>query len=114
MKKHKIYIVSFLTIALAVVGLNLVIFLTNRDNVGFEESLVITQNDKGWIYEIYVDEKLLIKQETIPAISGECYFENKGDAEKIGYLVLDKLKNGVVPPTVSFQEIMSSNIIISN
>jgi hypothetical protein len=68
------------------------------------------QTDSGWGYAIYVDKKLYIKQEYIPAVSGMHAFKSKEDAMKTGKLVLNKLTHGKVP-TISLDELKSLQII---
>jgi len=59
--------------------------------------LKATQNAAGWGYEIYVDKKLYIKQDYIPAVGGGRAFATKEDALKIGTVVKNKLEHGQVP-----------------
>ncbi|MEZ4801710.1 MAG: DUF4907 domain-containing protein [Gelidibacter sp.] len=112
MKEYRNYILIFLLIVILVYGLNFLIVSNQKEKQSAKLSLVVKESVHGWIYEIYSEKTLLIRQETIPSIAGNYYFNNKTDAEKIGYLVLDKLANGVMPPTVSVQEIKNSNITI--
>lgn len=60
------------------------------------------QNTYG--YDILVDGKLMVHQPTIPAVSGQKGFTKKEDAEKVAQLVVSKVKAGVMPPTVTRQE----------
>jgi Domain of unknown function (DUF4907) len=55
------------------------------------------QTATGWGYEIYVDKKLYIKQEFIPAVNGVHAFKTKEDAVATGKLVLNKLTHGKKP-----------------
>lgn len=48
--------------------------------------------EEGWGYAIYQHEKLIIKQECIPSISGQKHFKSEKDALTIGTLVVEKLK----------------------
>lgn len=54
-------------------------------------------------YEIYSNNKIFIRQVTIPAIPGNNGFQRKADAEKVAKLVITKLSNDLMP-TVEKQE----------
>lgn len=68
------------------------------------------QLEVGWGYEIYKDGSLLIRQKNIPAVQGVHTFETKEEAAKLGVYVLDKIKNGYFPPSVTVDEIDSLQI----
>ncbi|MBD0777926.1 DUF4907 domain-containing protein [Maribacter sp. ANRC-HE7] len=53
--------------------------------------------DKGFGYRILHQKKLLIQQESVPAIQGSHPFTSAVDAEKTADLVIDKLLNGEDP-----------------
>jgi hypothetical protein len=55
-------------------------------------------------YEIKQGNRTLIRQITIPGLSGNSGFATKADAEKVAELVIIKLKNGEMPPSVSEAE----------
>jgi hypothetical protein len=55
-------------------------------------------------YDIYVDNKLLVHQPNIPAVSGQKGFTRKEDAANVAQLVVSKIKAGIIPPTVTRQE----------
>lgn len=65
----------------------------------------------GWGYQILKDGKLLIDQQNIPAVQGNKYFVSKEDAEKTANFILEKIKKGFFPPTLSVEELDSLNII---
>jgi hypothetical protein len=50
------------------------------------------ETPEGWGYQLKKDDKIFIRQEQIPAITGNYAFASKSDAEKTGRLVLQKLK----------------------
>jgi hypothetical protein len=84
----------------------------NKVNKG-DELLKVEMNafktKNGWGYEIDVDGKPYIKQETIPAIAGNKTFINKEDAETTGNAVMKKLLKGT-RPSLSSQEVMALGI----
>lgn len=72
--------------------------------------IVHSKNDT-WCYDIYKDKKVLIHQTSIPALPGNKGFKTKSDAAKVARLVIRKLKNGEMPPSVSLDEMEKLNIL---
>jgi hypothetical protein len=66
-------------------------------------------NGGGWGYNIVLGDKIVIKQDIIPGIQNSVPFNNKEDAQKVGMLVLNKLKNHK-RPTLKIQEIDSLKV----
>jgi hypothetical protein len=64
----------------------------------------------GWGYNIMVDNKLFIKQATIPVVEGNKSFATEQDAEKVGTLVLNKIKQHQ-KPSVQKTELQALGII---
>lgn len=64
----------------------------------------------GWGYRILNNGKLFINQPHIPAVSGLKGFDSEEDAQTTANLALDKIKNGIVPPTISMQELDSLGV----
>ncbi|MFY7963712.1 MAG: DUF4907 domain-containing protein [Chitinophagaceae bacterium] len=69
--------------------------------------------NNGWGYDIHINNKIYIHQEIIPAIEGRKSFVNKEDAEKVGQLVVNKIKakKGGGLPQITIKELDSLNII---
>ncbi len=57
----------------------------------------------GWGYEILVDDKLFIHQESIPVISGNKGFPRQEDAEKTAALIINKMERGEQPVITIFE-----------
>ena len=55
-------------------------------------------------YEIYTNNKLFIRQTTIPGVPGNKGFQQKADAQKVAGLVVSKLSHGIMPPTIEKKE----------
>jgi hypothetical protein len=55
------------------------------------------KSGNGWGYAITVDNKIFIKQATIPCITGNKGFTTEADAAKVADLVLNKLKTHQKP-----------------
>lgn len=61
--------------------------------------------EKGFGYKIYIDSQLYVDQPTIPAVAGNKGFETDIDAEKVAKLAIDKIRQGIIPPTISIEEL---------
>ena len=104
--------ITFFTVLISLTVLLVNNFYVRKKDIKIKEyELVVLQEDSTWIYEITLDNKLLIKQNTIPVISGNKKFISKQDAEKIGTLVLNKLKRRK-NPIISYDDLLKNNIKI--
>ena len=75
--------------------------------------LVDSLNPKsGFGYNILVDGSIFIHQATIPSLPGNKAFDSKEKAELVANLVSHKLKNNIMPPSVSKEELDSLKILI--
>ncbi|WP_158638318.1 DUF4907 domain-containing protein [Panacibacter ginsenosidivorans] len=72
---------------------------------------IIDAPDKTFGYDVYADDKLLIHQTNKPAMPGSKAFATKKDAVKIAELVIEKLRKGIMPPTVSKEELQMLKVI---
>jgi hypothetical protein len=72
---------------------------------------IIDAPNHTFCYDVYADSRLLIHQTSIPAMPGNEGFKTKGDAEKVAELVIDKIKKGEMPPTVSIEELKKLKVI---
>lgn len=63
-----------------------------------------------WGYDILIDGRLYVHQPNIPSIPGDAGFKTEGDAQKIGDLVVTKIKNDVLPPSVAPEELKALGI----
>ena len=66
---------------------------------------IIPSENKTWDYNIYNDGKLFIHQPSIPALPGNSGFTTKIITEKVAKKVIDKIKSGENPPTISIEEL---------
>ncbi len=64
----------------------------------------------GYGYDIADGDKKIIHQPHIPAVSGTKGFLTYSDAEKAGKLMMYKIQQGIMPPTVSISELDSLKI----
>lgn len=65
----------------------------------------------GWGYQILQDGKLAIDQKHIPVIQGYKSFSSKEKAEKTGNFIVQKMKNGIFPPTLTEDELDSLEVL---
>ena len=61
-------------------------------------------------YEILIKNKVLIRQQNIPGKPGTLGFKRKRDAEKVAELVIKKLAQGIMPPTIDVKEFIDLKI----
>ncbi|TMU50449.1 DUF4907 domain-containing protein [Flagellimonas algicola] len=85
-------------------------FHKNRLQDGTSLRSEVVRVEEGYGYHIWAGEKLLVKQEFIPAINGAIPFQSYGDAQTISILVASKLKNRI-SPEVSIEELSKLNIV---
>ena len=83
------------------------------ENVGKKDSLSIGsytfKTTAGWGYGITIDNRLYIKQSTIPALEGTKGFATEKDAENVALLVINKIKLHK-KPTVFKEELQNLQI----
>lgn len=72
---------------------------------------IIDAAGKTYCYDVYADGKLMIHQSSIPGLPGNKGFATKADAEKVAQLVVKKIKNGEMPPTISIEEMQKLKVI---
>ena len=70
----------------------------------------IVFTESGYGYKVYVDGNLYISQPNIPAMSGTASFQNEADARKIAELAVSKINQGVMPPTITLEELKANGI----
>ncbi|HEX3024286.1 MAG TPA: DUF4907 domain-containing protein [Chitinophagaceae bacterium] len=108
-KKNWVYIVF--AIAILVFIFSKFYRKNNHYNNGNVELKVKTyKTDIGWGYDITANDTSLIHQNIIPGIAGRKGFATKEDAEKIGNLVIKKIKNKKLP-AITLRELDSFKIV---
>ena len=53
----------------------------------------------------------MIHQTSAPAVSGNEGFKTKEDATKVALLVIEKIRKGEMPPTISIDEMKKLNVL---
>lgn len=84
---------------------------TVKDSTPEYTVIAVEQPESGWGYQILQDGKLAIDQKHIPAIQGLKTFSSKEKAEKTANFIVEKMKRGVFPPTVSETELDSLEVL---
>lgn len=56
-----------------------------------------------WGYEILVNDKVFIRQETVPAVNGMQGFDNPDQAMQTAALIINKMKSGQHPTVTTFE-----------
>jgi len=73
---------------------------------------IIPVNSNQYGYDIFVNGRLRIHQPTIPGQPGNTGFKNKADAKKVALVVMDKISKGIMPPTITQEELKNLGIVI--
>ena len=84
--------------------------LAQKMNAAQITYFVIKVPEDRFGYSIFIDGQMYIEQKTIPAIQGNIGFATKEDAEKIAKLVIQKIRDGELPPTISPAELTKNGI----
>lgn len=64
----------------------------------------------GWGYDIYINGARTIVQPNAPALPGNAGFKTEADAKKVGELMAYKIKNNIMPPMVTVEELDSLGV----
>ena len=72
---------------------------------------IVPVKNNTWCYDIYKNSKMLIHQTSIPGVPGNEGFKTKSDAKKVARLVVEKLKKGEMPPSVTIDEMKKLKVL---
>lgn len=78
---------------------------TNSPAAAAYTTCLLPLPDGTWGYDVLVNGKLLIHQPSMPGMPGNSGFTGKATAGKVARLVIDKMKRGEMPPTVTVEEL---------
>ena len=73
--------------------------------------IIIDAPKHTYCYDVFADGRLMIHQTSIPALPSNEGFRTKEDATKVALLVIDKIRKGEMPPTISIDEMKKLNVI---
>lgn len=98
--KDKIqHIIALLVITIIVILIAVLMDLKTQEHQ-FDDELkleIINTPNEGWAYRILYHDRMIIYQKNIPAMAGNTSFLSFEDAEKVGSLVVERLKNRQSP-----------------
>jgi len=103
--KHIIILAIFLSIILV----GFIVFKTVYSHKSENFKTIVYKSNNGFGYSISFKDKLLIKQDFIPAIQKSQPFCNSYDAQKVANLVVEKL-NKKENPKVTISELNEYDI----
>lgn len=67
----------------------------------------------GYGYNIYMYKAMYVHQPHIPAVNGNRGFRSSSDAEKTANLTIYKIRNNIMPPSLSVKELDSLGVLDS-
>ncbi|SIS84512.1 protein of unknown function [Zobellia uliginosa] len=94
MKAKKAYLL-FIVLVMVLVSVAFHLKADEGRKTGLQTQVI--EVDEGYGYQILYDNKVLVKQEFIPAIQGKRPFKSMEEAQLIGDVVMEKLKKGDDP-----------------
>jgi len=62
-------------------------------------------------YDVFADGRLMIHQTSAPALPSNEGFRTKEDATKVALVVIEKIKKGEMPPTISIDEMKKLGVV---
>jgi hypothetical protein len=72
---------------------------------------VIDAPNSTYCYDVFADGRLMVHQTSVPGLPGNEGFKTKEDAAKVAELVIEKVRKGEMPPTVSIEEMKELKVI---
>ena len=73
--------------------------------------VTIYSDSIGWGYDIMEGSVRRIHQPHIPAVQGNQGFKSGTDAAKVAEKIIEKLDNGIMPPTISVDEMRDLGVL---
>ncbi len=77
----------------------------------FNNDTIKSSGLKGFGYDIYMYRSLYVHQPHIPAINGNRGFDTEEQAHKVGEFIVYKIKNNIMPPSVTPRELDSLGVL---
>ena len=71
---------------------------------------IIKADSSSFGYSIYADGNLYIQQNTIPSVAGAKGFSDTNSAAKTAQLVIKKIKQGEMPPTITTKDLKKISV----
>jgi hypothetical protein len=79
-----------------------------NSNISFE---IIKAEGNTWGYQIFLEGTPIITQANKPGLPGNQGFNNKNQAIIVAELVIEKIRRGQMPPTVSVEELKGLGVL---
>lgn len=64
----------------------------------------------GWGFDLYKNGKRFIHQPTVPVVRGNSGFATEDQAQRAGQLVSEKIRSGVMPPSLDESDLKALGI----
>ena len=68
--------------------------------------------DGGWGYDIYLNGEKYIHQVNIPSVNGLYVFRSEADAYKVANIMVMKIRNHILPPSITQQDISNAGVVV--
>ena len=68
-------------------------------------STIIVAADSTFGYDIFMEGKLMVHQPSRPGMPGNSGFYKRESAQRVAELVMEKIRKGEMPPTVTAEEL---------
>ena len=75
------------------------------------KAIILPLEDSTFGYDIYLNGSVLIHQPSRPGLSGNIGFTKEDDALKVAELVIKKIRNNEMPPTVTIEELRELGLL---
>lgn len=72
---------------------------------------IINTYNNTYSYDVFMNDKLFIHQPSIPALPGNNGFKTKQEATKVAELVINKIRKGEMPPTITIADLRKLKVI---
>ena len=75
------------------------------------KTVIISAENNTYGYDIYVSGSVMVHQPSRPGLSGNTGFATEEDAMKVSELVVRKIRNNELPPTVTIEELQELGVL---
>ena len=75
------------------------------------KAVIIPSENNTFGYDIYVWGSVIIRQPSRPGLPGNAGFATEEDAMKVAELVIKKIRNNEMPPTVTIEELRALGVL---
>ncbi len=84
---------------------------THVPNDSLNVAVKTFKENEQWGYDIFVNDKLYIHQPHIPSVMGNDGFSTEDNASRCGEFVAYKIRNNIMPPSVTPHELDSLGVM---